>query len=853
MIGLGGVGIGGLPATRSSPAAAATDSRAAWPQFKRTLRNNAALPDATAGIGATERWQFAASDVIFSSAAVGDETVYVGSRDGTLYALSRGDGTVRWEFDTGGRVASSPAVVDGTVYVGAGDRAVVGIERQTGTERWRHGVDGRVLSSPAVVDGTVYVEDFSGAVYALATADGSERWSVSTGDGGFSSPAVVDDTVYVGSQDSHVYALATADGSERWRAATEGTVDSSPAVVDGTVYIGSDDQSVYALSADTGERRWRVETGGRVFSTPTVHDETVYVGSYGGAVYALAATTGEEVWRFDTEGPVVSSPVVVGDAVLVGSDDGHLYALETTEGTERWRFDTGAAVQSTPTYVDGTVLIGNDDGRGYALDIDHPPTIDIEVTPETPRPGESVRFTATVADPDDGQTPQFEWDLTGDGTVDETGSTVTRSFPNPGTYSVRLLIVVDGTQVATTTRQVEVRRPVTTTPTPPAPANAGSDAFFADVPGGIAGVGLGGLAALAGGAVAWARWSARGGDTQPGANGPSSPDDPSSASTTASHRSSTPSVSSTATSDVDHGADTQTYQTTGAPPTDVPRAPDVAVSYEVLDIGERIGAGGNADVRKAVASVDGTEYPLALKRPRFDGTVDSDIVDRFLREAETWDRLDDHENIVGVVDWGTSPSPWIALEYMDGGDLGDRSGDLSVPQSLWTALSIVHGVRHAHEYGVAHLDLKPANILFRETPGDQWDVPKVGDWGLAKLLLQHSASIDQLSPRYAAPEQFDADTYGTPDKQTDIYQLGAVFYELFVGDPPVTGSGADIMYEVLEGDIVPPTGRRPDLPPALDDVLMTAMSMQKADRHESVLYLRDELADVYESLSVTRE
>lgn len=848
MIGLCGVSLGAIFSTQSSTVATATDSDA-WPQFKRTLRNNASLPDVTAGVGATERWQFDAADVIFSSAAIADETVYLGSRDGTLYALARGDGTVRWELDAGGRVASSPAVVDGTVYVGTGDRAVVAVERETGTERWQHGVDGRVLSSPAVVDGAVYVEDFSGTVYALTTADGSERWSVSTGDGGFSSPAVVDETVYVGSQDTHVYALATADGSERWRAETEGTVDSSPAVVDGTVYIGSDDQFVYALDADTGERRWRAETGGRVFSTPTMVDETVYVGSYGGTVYALAAATGDEVWRFNTEGPVVSSPVVVGDAVLVGSHDGHLYALESTEGTERWRFDTGAAVQSTPTYVDGSVLVGNNDGQGYALDIDRPPTIGIEVTPETPRPGESVTFTATVADPDDGQTPQFEWDLTDDGTVEETGPVVTRTFADPGSYSVRLTAVIDDYLVATVSRRVEIARPGTTTASPPNPADAGDSALFADVPGGITGVGLGGVAALAGGAIAWARLSTRESADGQSATQSSPPDDPGNASASASRQPST----SSASPDAGSRADTQTYHASGCPPGDIPRAPDAAVSYDALTIEDRIGAGGNADVRKAVASVDGAEYTLAIKRPRFEGTVDSNIVDRFLREAETWDRLDDHENIIGVVGWGSSPSPWIALEYMDGGDLEDRSGDLSIPQSLWTALSIVRGVRHAHEYGVAHLDLKPQNILFRDTGPDTWAVPKVGDWGLAKLLLEHSASIDQLSPRYAAPEQFDAETYGTPDKQTDIYQLGAVFYELFVGEPPISGDGANIMYQVLEEDVVPPTERQPGLPPALDDVLLTAMSKNKSDRHESILYLRDSIADIYESLSATDE
>ena len=259
--------------------------------------------------------------------------------------------------------------------------------------------------------------------------------------------------------------------------------------------------------------------------------------------------------------------------------------------------------------------------------------------------------------------------------------------------------------------------------------------------------------------------------------------------------------------------------------------------YDDLDVGERIGTGGNADVFRATAP-NGTV--LAVKQPRLQGTVDRETMERFVGEAEQWAALDDSEHIVDVLGWGARPIPWLGMEYMGGGSLAEHDlGALDFGDAVGVALATVGGVKHAHEYGVVHHDLKPENVLLSDDASP--DV-KVADWGLSKLLLEHSGSVEGLSPQYAAPEQFDPDRFGTPDKRTDIYQLGAVCYELFTGRPPFEGDQSTVMYSTLEKEVAPPTRVDPQLPPAIDDVLLTALAKDPADRYESVLYLRDELA-----------
>lgn len=276
----------------------------------------------------------------------------------------------------------------------------------------------------------------------------------------------------------------------------------------------------------------------------------------------------------------------------------------------------------------------------------------------------------------------------------------------------------------------------------------------------------------------------------------------------------------------------------------IPSPQRLSISYEDIEKSETLGTGGNADVYRATAYTDLGEFILAIKEPRVDeNTVDVTTTDQMIEEAETWQQLDDHDHVVSVIDYGSTPLPWIGMEYMDGGDLSERSGEMSFEQALWTALAITRAVRYAHKRGVAHLDLKPSNILLRSVE-DAWDVPKVADWGLSKHLLKHSQSVEGMSPRYAAPEQLDSEQFGQTDSATDIYQLGTVFYELFTGEPPFEGQTYEVMNKIQTETPVP-LSERADIPEAIDDILLTALATEKHNRYDDIIYLRDELQDIW--------
>jgi outer membrane protein assembly factor BamB len=208
------------------------------------------------------RWRFSTRGRVRSSPAVADGRLYTGSADGTLYALDAKSGRELWRFDTEGHglesgkfgfdrrtIQASPAVGDGRVYVGSRDGFLYAVDAATGKQLWR--VDHQmswVNTSPAFADGIVYAgssdERFLQAVDART---GRERWRVTTQRPVWSSPAVVGNMVYVGDGSGTVYAVDRASGQERWRHQAGRRIFSSPVIADGVLYVGNDDGGVYAI------------------------------------------------------------------------------------------------------------------------------------------------------------------------------------------------------------------------------------------------------------------------------------------------------------------------------------------------------------------------------------------------------------------------------------------------------------------------------------------------------------------------------------------------------------------------------------------------------------------------------
>lgn len=344
----------------ASPSASATTETPTSAMFRGGPSHSGIQPGPGLTAPAKLPWQFQTTSGIFSSPAIVDGVVYIGSLDGSMYALNSKSGPAIWQFTTGAGILSSPAVADGVVYFGSEDTNLYAVDAATGRERWRFATGAEVSSSPAVVDGIVYVGGMDTYVYAVNAETGDEVWKARIGQA-FSSPTVVDGVVFIGAAQS-IFAFDAKTGEEKWRAQTGGPVESSPAVSGGLVYIGNDAGFVVAVDQETGDQKWQFQASDAVISSPAVANGMVYFGSNDQKVYAVDAVTGLQMWVYETGDQVTSSPAVADGVVFIGSFDGYIYGLDAESGAERWHFQAGP-ILSSPSVVDGVVYFGSADGR----------------------------------------------------------------------------------------------------------------------------------------------------------------------------------------------------------------------------------------------------------------------------------------------------------------------------------------------------------------------------------------------------------------------------------------------------------------------------------------------------------
>lgn len=216
------------------------------------------------------RWRFRTDGRVRSSPAVAGGRVYVGSMDGTLYALELGSGRLVWRFDTEGHtlesgsfgfdrrsIQSSPAVADGRVFVGSRDGHLYAVDAATGRLAWSSDHEmSWVNSSPAVAGGLVFAGSSDNHfVQAVDARTGKERWRAATERLVWSSPAVAGGEVYVGDGSGILYALDRSTGAEHWRWRAGRRIYSSPVPAGGLLYVGNDDGAVYALRGGVALRR----------------------------------------------------------------------------------------------------------------------------------------------------------------------------------------------------------------------------------------------------------------------------------------------------------------------------------------------------------------------------------------------------------------------------------------------------------------------------------------------------------------------------------------------------------------------------------------------------------------------
>jgi serine/threonine-protein kinase len=259
--------------------------------------------------------------------------------------------------------------------------------------------------------------------------------------------------------------------------------------------------------------------------------------------------------------------------------------------------------------------------------------------------------------------------------------------------------------------------------------------------------------------------------------------------------------------------------------------------YKLL---ENIGEGGMARVYRGMDTK--LNRPVAIKILYEQFANDPDFLRRFKQEAKAAAKLS-HPAIVNIYDEGEEGDVhYIIMEYVDGYTLKDvilRDSRLKPEEAAQIAIQICDALAHAHSQNVIHRDIKPQNIILT-CEGRV----KVTDFGIARATADTTITYGRSllgSVYYSSPEQARGNH---TDQKSDIYSLGILLYEMLTGVVPFSGeSPISIALKHLQEDIVPPGKLVPELPSALETVVLKAVRKERQLRYSSALELRDDLED----------
>jgi eukaryotic-like serine/threonine-protein kinase len=361
-------------------------------EFRGDAYNSGVFDTQGVPVLAGEKWKAALQNAtLHSSPVIADNTLYIGSEEGSFYAIDAEEGAVLWETNTGGRIRSTAAIHGDEVYYLDDTSTLYALNRASGEPLWSAKLNDvfvgtslidqwdYYIASPAVTEDTIYIGSEGIYFYALNRSDGTERWTFKTGAPVHGKAVLADGLVYVADRMGVVYALDQATGKEQWRNEDAGVVQSSLAYWDRTLYYGSRDTKVHAIDAATGKQIWEHASpgGSWVGSSAAVSESFVAIGaSDSKVVHIFDQSSGVHLRDFPLESRVFASAVIVGDILYFGSaftDDPNtgidaFYAVELATGRELWRFEgTKAPILSSPVIENGVAYVAYMDGTIYAL------------------------------------------------------------------------------------------------------------------------------------------------------------------------------------------------------------------------------------------------------------------------------------------------------------------------------------------------------------------------------------------------------------------------------------------------------------------------------------------------------
>jgi outer membrane protein assembly factor BamB len=316
------------------------------------------------------KWTFQTEDAIVAAPVIGNNTIFVSSIGGVVYAIGF-DGKEKWKFETDNSIEAPALYLNGKVYVGNFSGNLYALNANTGKELWKYETENQIMGSPNFfyLKNKLYivVGSYDYFLHCVDGETGKSVWKYESDNFINGAPAIGNNTAMFGGCDGflHMVNLETGKATNKMQVATyiAGSI-----TIDGNLAFTGDYDGLFScIDLNKKEIKWQFDNPSSnlpILGSPSVTDEKVVIGGQDKYLRCFD-DAGNQLWSFNAGGRLDASPVIVRNAVIAATMDGLLYALNLNNGKELWSYEIGSGMAHNPAVMDNTLVVGARDGNVY--------------------------------------------------------------------------------------------------------------------------------------------------------------------------------------------------------------------------------------------------------------------------------------------------------------------------------------------------------------------------------------------------------------------------------------------------------------------------------------------------------
>lgn len=317
------------------------------------------------------KWTYQTEDAIVAGPVIGNNTIFVSSIGGVVYALDL-EGKLKWEYKTDNSIEAPALYLDGIVYVGNLSGYLYALDAKTGKLIWKYETENQIMGSANYYyqNKKLYlvVGSYDYFLHGIDAATGKVVWKYESDNFINGAPAIGNNMAMFGGCDGFLHMVSLDNGKVKEKLEVATYIAGSVTISDDLAFTGDYDGLFSCIDLKKPGIKWQFDNPSSnlpILASPAVNDEVVVIGGQDKRIRSFDKKTGKQLWEFNAGGRIDASPIIVRNSVITVTMDGMMYMVHLNSGKEMWSYEIGSAIAHNPAVINNSIVVGARDGNVY--------------------------------------------------------------------------------------------------------------------------------------------------------------------------------------------------------------------------------------------------------------------------------------------------------------------------------------------------------------------------------------------------------------------------------------------------------------------------------------------------------